>query len=303
MPPERVITRTAGDLIVDVAPQLGGRVARFDQLVGGARRPIFAPITDLDPDPAGSLSGGCFPLLPFSNRIAGGRSAVGAETHALAISEPARGHALHGHGARRAWQVAARAERHVDLVYDHVAGGDGWIWPYRAEMSLSLTARALTWRLAVTNLHPSRAMPAGLGLHPYFADRDDGLLAGAVKTIGRPARIVFPAVRRRCRAICRWRGTALPRGLDVGFGGWAGRAALASAAAGWRLVMSGDDVFGHLVVYTPPDRGFFCVEPATHAVDGFNLAVRGVAGAGRRDLAPGERLAGAVAFAVESAAG
>ena len=80
----------------------------------------------------------------------------------------------------------------MDLTYTHIAGAAGWIWPYRAEMSLSLTARAPTWRLAVTNLHPSRAMPAGLGLHPYFADRDDGLLAGVVQPIGRPARTAFP---------------------------------------------------------------------------------------------------------------
>ena len=76
MPAEPLITLAAGDLIVDVAPQLGGRVARFDHKVGGARQPIFTPITDLDQDPAAPISGGCYPLVPFSNRIAGGRLAV-----------------------------------------------------------------------------------------------------------------------------------------------------------------------------------------------------------------------------------
>lgn len=304
MPAEPLITLAAGDLIVDVAPQLGGRVARFDHKVGGARQPIFTPITDLGQDPVGPILGGCYPLVPFSNRIAGGRLAVAAESHRLAINEPARGHALHGHGAWRPWQVTARTDRRVDLTYTHDAGAAGWIWPYRAEMSLSLTARALTWRLAVTNLHPSRAMPAGLGLHPYFADRDDGLLAGVVQTHWPAGADRIPAGPEPVPADLPLDGSRpLPRGVDVGFGGWAGQAALASAAGGWRVMMTGDALFSHLVVYTPPGRGFFCVEPVSHAVDGFNLAARGVAGTGRRDLAPGESLAGAVTFTVELAAG
>ena len=304
MPAEPLITLAAGDLIVDVAPQLGGRVARFDHKVGGARQPIFTPITDLDQDPAAPISGGCYPLVPFSNRIAGGRLAVAAESHRLAINEPARGHALHGHGAWRPWQVTARTNRRADLTYAHDAGAVGWIWPYRAEMSLSLTARALTWRLAVTNLHPSRAMPAGLGLHPYFADRDDGLLAGVVETIWPAGADRIPAARRRCRPICRWTGSRpLPRGGGCRFRRL-GRAGGAGLGRRWLARDdAGDDVFDHLVVYTPPDRGFFCVEPVSHAVDGFNLAARGVAGTGRRDLAPGESLAGAVTFTVERAIG
>ena len=193
MPAEPLITPAGGDLIVAVALQLGGRMAPFDHKVGGARKPIFTSITDLGQDPAAPISGGCYPLVPFSNRIAGGRLAVAAETHRPAINGPARGHALHGHGAWRPWQVTARTDRRVGLTYTYDAGAAGWIWPYRAEMSLSLTSRALTWRLAVINLHPSRAMPAGLGLHPYLADCDDGRLAGLGKPIGRPART---AIRR-----------------------------------------------------------------------------------------------------------
>ena len=67
----------------------------------------------------------------------------------------------------------------------------------------------------------------------------------------------------------------------------AGQAALASAAGGWCLVMPAT-MFSTIWWFTPSDQGFFCVEPVSHAVDGFNLAARGVAGTGRRDLAPGK---------------
>ena len=75
--PAELITLAAGDLIVDVAPQLGGRVARFDHKVGGARQPVY-PHHRSWPRPGGTDFGRLLSLVPFSNRIAGGRFAVAA---------------------------------------------------------------------------------------------------------------------------------------------------------------------------------------------------------------------------------
>ena len=219
--------------------------------------------------------------MPFSNRIAGGRLAVAAESHRLAINER-RAHALHGHGAWRPWQVTAHTDRRVDLTYTHDAGAAGWIWPYRAEMSLSLTARALTWRLAVTNLHPSRAMPAGLGLHPYFADRDDGLLAGVVETICRPAPIAPAAGAGAGRFALAGNGPCRAAWMSV----WRlGRCACWTRR---RWLARDDDrrrCFRPFGGSTRRPTGDFSSNRLA-AVDGFNLAARGVAGTGRRDLAP-----------------
>jgi aldose 1-epimerase len=41
------------------------------------------------------------------------------------------------------------------------------------------------------------------------------------------------------------------------------------------------------VVYVPPDRDFFAVEPVTHMTDAFNRAARGERDTGTRHLAPG----------------
>ena len=101
-------------------------------------------------------------------------------------------------------------------------------------------------------------MPAGLGLHPYFADRDDCLLAGVVQTHWPAGADSIPARPEPVPADLPLDGSRpLPRGVDVGFGGWAGQAALASAAGGWRVMMTGDALFSHLMVYTPTGRGFF----------------------------------------------
>jgi aldose 1-epimerase len=86
--------------------------------------------------------------------------------------------------------------------------------------------------------------------------------------------------------------------LDNCFGGWNGAAEIAWPERDLSLAITADPLFGHLVIYVPPGRDFFCVEPVSHANDGFNLAARGVADTGVRVLAPGESLRGAVRFAV-----
>ena len=52
------------------------------------------------------------------------------------------------------------------------------------------------------------------------------------------------------------------------------------------------------MIYIPPGQDYFCVEPVSHANDGFNLAARGVAGTGVRVLQPGETLRGSLRFTV-----
>jgi len=86
--------------------------------------------------------------------------------------------------------------------------------------------------------------------------------------------------------------------MDHCFDGWDGRAELHWPETGVRLEIEAEPVFGHLVIYVPPGREIFCVEPVSHVNDGFNLLERGVAGTGVRVLAPGERLAGSVRFGV-----
>src|SRR5258708_5972246 len=58
-----------------------------------------------------------------------------------------------------------------------------------------------------------------------------------------------------------------------------------------------------LVIYTPKDRDFFCVEPVSHASGGFALAAAGVADTGTRLLEPGETLAASMRFEPSSLTG
>jgi aldose 1-epimerase len=88
-------------------------------------------------------------------------------------------------------------------------------------------------------------------------------------------------------------------GLDQGFGGWDGSVHAIWPEHGVGLGIHGGAALGHLIVFTPQDRDYVCLEPVSHCIDADNLAARGVTGTGHRLLEPGERLAVIVRFQVE----
>ena len=84
--------------------------------------------------------------------------------------------------------------------------------------------------------------------------------------------------------------------LDHVFQGWNRVALVEWPEAGEALEISADELFGHLVVYTPPGQPFFCVEPVSMIGNGFNLMEDGVAGTGVRLLEPGQSMRGSMYF-------
>ena len=74
--------------------------------------------------------------------------------------------------------------------------------------------------------------------------------------------------------------------VDSGFEGWDGRATIVWPRAGLRLDMEATPPFRDLVIYIPPGRPYFCVEPVSH--------IPGAIGSTR--LAAGATLAGEIVF-------
>ena len=62
------LTLGAGSLEVQLLPAIGGSIVRFYRLAGGAQMLFRGAAAD----PADALGSGCFPLVPFVNRIRGG---------------------------------------------------------------------------------------------------------------------------------------------------------------------------------------------------------------------------------------
>jgi aldose 1-epimerase len=238
----------------------------------------------------------CFPLVPYSNRIRGGRFAFGG--HAVALpATPADPHFEHGHGWRAAWSVAERGAAHVVLAYRHAA--DAWPWPYEAQQRIALEDGALTIGIAIRNL-ADEPMPAGFGLHPYFPATPAAELDTEADALWETDAEVLPT------RLVPLAPNALPirvasASLDTVFTGWRQRATIRWPERGAALDLVADGPLDFLVIYTPPGEAYFCAEPVSNATDAVNspLAPRreGAQGSGLIGLAPGAAAAATVRLA------
>lgn len=279
-------------LAVDLAPEAGGAVARFAVLGDdGAAGDVLRPAS---PEALASGTGkdaACYPLVPFSNRIANGRLAFDGEEIDLAPNWPGIRHPIHGDGWSRPWSVARREARSAELVYRYDGKaeqrGTGWPFRYRATQSFTLDDASFTVRLSLENLE-DRTVPAGLGLHPFFRRDPDSELACHLGGVWRTDAEVLPVEHAALPPAWDFSASRPVDGLDLDhcFDGWDGHAVITWPRRGLRLDLSATQAFRHLVIYVPEGQPFFCVEPVTHA----NGAV------GTTRLAAGATLTGEITF-------
>ncbi len=291
---------TDGLAEAEVAPDHGGCLTAFRW------RSDRGAIDWLRPAPAQDAfspnASACFPLVPYSNRIRDGRFRFGRRDHRLAPNFAPSRHSIHGHGWKLPWRVGEHRAADLALAYEH--DGSDWPMPYRAEQRFTLDGGALTVEVAVTNLG-DEAMPAGLGLHPYFPRTPDCRLTAGVVQMWATDDEVMPT------ALVAATATADPSTglqpelavLDNCFTGFSGRAVIDWPGRGASLTLEADPALAFLVVYTPPDADFFCVEPVSHCTDAVNLAAAGRKDTGLRVLGPGERFAAAARFLPRLAGG
>lgn len=277
-----------GPAELEVAPAEGGCITAFRWRAEGG------VIDWLRPAPPGAgltpNDSACFPLVPYSNRIRQGRFRFAGRDYQLQPNFAPAPHTIHGHGWKLPWRVTAQDSASLALVYEH--DGSDWPAPYRAEQRFSLHDGALTVELAVTNTGDT-AMPAGLGLHPYFPRTPDCRLTATVEAMWATDAEVMPTELVDADLSGGLSPDAAP--LDNCFTGFAGQAAIAWPEHSASLTLEADPALPFLVVYTPAGKRFFCAEPVSHCTDAVNLAA-GRGDTGLRVLQPGERFAAAVRF-------
>lgn len=285
-----LLSLRAGRLAVDLAPDAGGSVARFTiEGTGNGGGDLLRPASDAALMSGTGMDTACYPLVPYSNRIANGLLAIDGEVFHLQRNWPGIRHPMHGDGWRHPWQVLHHDRTRAELVYLHERGAAGVDWPfrYRARQVFGLDETGLTIGCSIENLE-DRAVPAGLGLHPFFVRDADTELACHFEGVWRTDAEVLPL--QHVPVPPEWDFSASRRvggtGLDHCFDGWDGEATVTWPQRGLRLVVSATEAFRHLVIYVPDGQRYFCVEPVSHA----NGAV------GQTRLAAGATLAGEISF-------
>ncbi|HEY8168414.1 MAG TPA: hypothetical protein VIF84_06855 [Candidatus Limnocylindrales bacterium] len=271
-------------LEVVVLPRLGARLHRVrafgqDILVG----PDHVATYDRDP-----FMWGGYVMAPWCNRVAAEPIEVGGRTIALAANFR-DGSAIHGQVAIRPWQIEAPGSFVVR------GGGDAWPWRFEVRERVAVDGAVLRIELSVANLDDA-AMPAGIGLHPWFVGPLE--LAVPAETVlspndDTPATPVPVAGETDLRRLA-----PPPIGLDGTWMDVAGPVELTWPQLGLQATMRVDAPTACIVVASPPGRGAIAVEPETHAPQGIRRLVRDEPGA-LAMLAPGDRLRLGVELAFE----
>ena len=277
----------AGPARLVLAPEVGGAITAYEW----NDKPILRPTS------ANALAAGdvrlfsSYPLIPFSNRIADGVLHWGGAAYPLQRYLPGESHAIHGNGWRRAWSVVERAPTRSTLELLHDAAGENareWPFPYHARQSFALAADALTLTLTISNTGAA-PFPFGLGWHPFFPRNAATVLGFVADGAWQTDPTLLPT---RLDPVPPAWDFSVPRPiaattLDNCFAGWRPPATLRWPDRGLSASISADEACDHLVVFIPPDRDYFAVEPVTHMTDAFNRAATGHPDTGTRLLAPG----------------
>jgi len=144
-------------LEVVVLPEVGGRLHRV--------RAFGIDVLRTPDDPAEHLVDpffwGGYPMLPWCGRVASGLMRIDNELIDLPANQ-AEGWAIHGQAYEAPWEVLDESRLRF------TGGGEGWPWSYEAQMFFAVDAAALAVDLKLKNTS-DEPMPAGIGLHPWFA--------------------------------------------------------------------------------------------------------------------------------------
>ena len=298
---------------VGIAPDLGSNMFRFRV---GAHEIIHCDQALLRrKDFTGSLV-----LWPFPNRMRGKRYIYQWQTYSLeGLKRPQGDDALiHGLVFDRQWQYdspvfepdAVSVTTCIQMTPESPFYS---AYPFESRLSLTytLTSAGVTVAYRVQN-QGTKDLPFGFALHPYFS-----LLSGKAATlVSIPANIVMEAddellptgrllkVDGLMYAMFDLRQPVPVGNLKLDHV-YTGLCPGASAVIEYReqvmrLRVSASSEFTHIVVYTPPNAAFFCLESQTCSTDAVNLHHQG-----RKELAhlqevrPGETSTGSIRYSVE----
>ncbi|KKC24656.1 aldose 1-epimerase [Sphingomonas sp. SRS2] len=277
----KAIHLSADCLDLTLLPALGGSIGCFDWRRGD----VFRPILRSGRRPETPLEAGCFPLVPFCNRIRDGQFDFRGRTIELAPNMAGDPSPIHGQGWLGPWRIEDHDASEATLCFAY-PGGE-WPWAYEARQTFSLDPDGLTVDLHCTN-KSAEPMPCGLGLHPYFPCSAATILTTGVDNVWTVDERVLPLEHIPAaghydlcgRPICG-------RGLDNGYDGWGREAWIATPDTPFRTRLSSPDA-GFFQLYSPESSDFFVAEPVTHANAALNAPESEWQDLGMSVLAPGE---------------
>jgi len=261
----------AGALRFAVRADLGGSIAGLWHRETPVLRSVEPGLL------AAARQSACYPLVPYSNRLGHCKFRWKGTEYTTSANFDDNPHSVHGVGWLRPWQVTSHSAVEVVLRYRHEADAH-WPFPFEATQRFDLTPLSLTAQLAITNI-AELPQPVGLGWHPYFPKRARSRLHIEVGERWESDATQLPVHRVAQNGI---EGDIVHLDFDHCFDGWKGPAHIRDEKFSLQLTSSLD----RLVIYTPQNKDYFCVEPVSHVSNAIHMA--DPAAHGLRTLQPGE---------------
>lgn len=289
----------SADLILQLLPTLGASIANFSTKIEGN----WVEIMRHTPDQIKSSSDtSSFLMAPYPNRIRDGKFNFEGREYQLRFPEK---HAIHGDVRNRPWQIKNQDASSCTLRFSSSDFSDiNFPFKFSAEQRFSLDSATLRIECSIKNEDKIK-IPVGCGFHPYFQRNIMGnsenvelqftvlgeypfkgdLPLPSGDAIAVPAEHDFSKLRK------------LDQELDHCFAGWRGPATIFWPQSKLKLEMRASDNTKHLVIYSPPGKDFFALEPQTQMIDGVNF-LNSVPNNGVCELASGESFGMWVEFTI-----
>lgn len=277
-----LVELASDDLVVQILPELGGRVHRvtyrgFDLL----RTPTRVEDSFTDP----FLWSG-FVMAPWVNRVPG----AAFDWRGRLVTLPsnfADGSAIHGQVSASPWADCEDGSWGIE------PRSAGFPYPYAVAARAEIEASRFSYSLTLRNTGPE-TMPAGLGWHPWFTSDDATLEVRCWPTlvyeegqdhipVGEPRSVDERDPRFSVGFVPAWGYHSALTGLEQP------RVELHWPRQGITADLAFSEGANHLMIYADEDLDAIAIEPQSHAPDGHRRASRALTG-GIDALAPGAEL-------------
>ena len=281
---DTMLELTAGSLRLTLSPSIGGAISGFEW-IGAARRQALLRECNYPLEKV--LDAASFPLVPYVNRIRGGRFGFRGREVAIAPNMASDPSPLHGQGWLAPWDVVEQSDASATLSFRHAAAE--WPWDYEATQEFALDDNGLSVGLTCRNLSPG-PMPCGLGQHPYFPCGPRTRIDTEVTHVWTIDAQVLPVEKvpadgrydLRDRLVCG-------QDLDHGFGGWNGTAVMTDPDWPYDVRLSSPEA-RFFQLYSPAEGRIFVAEPVTHANAALNAPEDQWPQLGMRVIEPDEEM-------------
>jgi len=286
------------DIIVEISPACGGSFTRFDYKLADQRIPILRRCADRLVDQLSPFGASCFPLLPYSNRLRDGRFEVDGRQYQHSLNSPPEKHSSHGDAWMRQWRKGDISDSHIELFLDPE---DSQPIKYFGSQIVRLQGNTVSIQIRITNKDEIRA-PFGIGIHPYFSRSPDTKIACRLERQWESDSELMPL-----RNIANALNVKMANGLLVrdlpesgAFHGASTDAQITWPSSGLCLDIESAPPMQHAIIWCPIGQDFFCYEPVSHMVDGFNMDRAGVRNTGVKYLDPDQSFEATWTFSVST---